>query len=59
MLVISNHSMLVCTENDAALSVTGAAFCLRLMIIQLFVFLDCNEEIYVAWTEIMNKSMGS
>ena len=51
--------MLVCTENDSAQSVTGATFCLCLMIIQLFVFLDCNEEIYVPWTVIINKTMGS
>ena len=50
--------MLVCTENDAAQSVTAATFCLCLMIIQLFVFLGCNEEIYGPWTVIINKSMG-
>ena len=51
--------MLVCTENDSAQSVTGATFCICLMIIQLFVFLDCNEEIYDPQKVIINKSIGS
>ena len=51
--------MLVCTENDSAQSVTGATFGLCLMIIQLFVFLDCNEEIYVPWPVIINILMAS
>ena len=51
--------MLVCTENDSSQSVSGATFGLCLMIIQLFVFLDCNEEINVPWPVIINILMAS